>query len=302
MKKLYNVVYDSPDYVQAKKLIGLSPEELALFVDAYNSGQPNVSIRGTNKPLSKITRVGIFDCSKLLFAKDEDAIRHLKSKDRENNFINEYYYEFKRFFLRFGVELTADFVGPAGKRNSDSKSFSNPKSSVQPGTVGVPHVGAATGCRIFVSHATKDKSIVTSFCDLILHNALNIDLQKTVFNTSLDGSKPKSGEDFRQRIKNELIHADVVLQFFSPNYKASEVCLNEMGAAWVLCDNVIPLIIERGNFDTGFINSTTQQVRLYETNSLLQFAQDLNELLGGKKINIARLHTKIVEFVKRNYE
>lgn len=299
MNKLYNVVYDSPDYTQAKKIIGLTPEELALFVDAYNLGQAKVSIRGTSKPLSKINRVGIFDCSKLKFAKNDDAIRYVKSKDKENYYIKEYYSEFKRFFIRFGVEVTTQFVGPSGKRDRSKPGFS-PINDAPHDSDNANDSKTNPTCRIFVSHSTKDKDIVTSFCDLILHNALNIDLQKMVFNTSLDGTKPRSGEDFRQRIKSELKRANIVLQFISPNYKASEVCLNEMGAAWVLCEKVIPLIVERGNFDTGFINSTTQQVKLYERKSLLQFADELHEIVGGKVTSV-RWDTKIEEFIKRNY-
>jgi hypothetical protein len=152
--------------------------------------------------------------------------------------------------------------------------------------------------KIFISHSVRDKDLVNKFCDLILNNALGINLEAGIFNTSLDGSKPTSGEDFRDRIKSELVNSKAVLQFISNNYKNSEVCLNEMGASWVLSDNVIPLIIERGEFDVGFINSTTQQIQLWDRNQLLKFIDDHKGKFLPTSFTITRLNQKVEEFEK----
>lgn len=152
--------------------------------------------------------------------------------------------------------------------------------------------------KIFISHATKDKEVVSKFCDLILGNGLNITV-KEIFNTSHQGTKPKTGDDFRLAIKNELINAKIVLQFISPAYKVSEACLNEMGAAWVLSENVKPLIVEKGEYEVGFIHSTTQQAQLHNEEHLIRLTDELQEegIYEGKVKNEV-LFKKIKEFVQ----
>ena len=151
--------------------------------------------------------------------------------------------------------------------------------------------------KIFISHATKDKEIVSKFCDLILGNGLNIPPNK-IFNTSHQGTNPKTGQDFRLAIKDELINAKVVLQFISPAYKNSEACLNEMGAAWVLSDNVKPLIVEKGEYEVGFIHSTTQQAQLHNEEHLFRLTDELqDEGIFEGRVKIEVLTKKVKEFI-----
>lgn len=96
--------------------------------------------------------------------------------------------------------------------------------------------------RIFVSHSSKDKGIIDIFVKNILRLGLNFDSDE-IFCTSSEGMGIKSGEDWRKAIKNSIMQAEVILLMISPNYKASEVCLNEMGAAWVTDAKVIPMLM-----------------------------------------------------------
>lgn len=152
--------------------------------------------------------------------------------------------------------------------------------------------------KIFISHSHKDQFIVGKFVDLILDNGLNIDTGSKVYCTSLDGSKPKTGIDFKNSIKEGLITAPVVLQFLSKSYKSSEVCLNEMGAAWVLSDNVFPLVVDSDQYDIGFIHSTNQQAQLHTKSDILKLTDELKDLgLWGENVKHSRLNTKIDEFI-----
>lgn len=151
--------------------------------------------------------------------------------------------------------------------------------------------------RIFISHAIENSEIVSKFCDLILENGLNINTSTEVFNTSYEGTKPKTGEDFRNRIKEELLNAKVVFQFISTAYKKSEACLNEMGAAWVLSERVKPLIIEKGEYDVGFIHSTTQQVQLHNESDILRLVDELKEEGIIDSYKLEKLSKKVKEFV-----
>ena len=42
----------------------------------------------------------------------------------------------------------------------------------------------------------------------------------------------KNGEDIRRHIRENVRSADFSFLMISKNYKASEICLNEMGAVW----------------------------------------------------------------------
>lgn len=151
--------------------------------------------------------------------------------------------------------------------------------------------------KIFISHSTLDKDIVNQFISLILSNALHINTKQDVFCTSFAGSKPLNGEDFRQRIKDELLNAKLVLQFISKNYKKSEVCLNEMGASWVLKGIVIPLIVEKDNYEVGFIHSTTQQSQLHKKEDLLKLVDDLKQYGVISDFSSNLVNNKVDEFL-----
>jgi len=114
---------------------------------------------------------------------------------------------------------------------------------------------------IFLSHSSKDKVISDYFIDDILVLGLSIK-RKDIFCTSADGTKPESGEDWRESIKDALINSKIVILLITSNYKESEMCQNEMGAAWVCSNKTIPLILEPINYETvGVIQQTKQVVK-----------------------------------------
>jgi len=124
------------------------------------------------------------------------------------------------------------------------------------------------GKMIFISHATKDKEIINTFVDLILLGALSVPIDQ-IFCVSTDGTKIKSGTDWRNSINESLLSAKINFLIITPNYKESEVCLNEMGAAWVTSAQVLPLIVEPINYKTvGVIQEPNQIEKLLDENSL----------------------------------
>ena len=86
--------------------------------------------------------------------------------------------------------------------------------------------------KIFISHSSKDKTIVEAFTNLLRLGA-NISLDD-IFCTSIDDGRIKNGEDIRLHIQNNVNFADFAILLISPNYKQSEICLNEMGAVWAV--------------------------------------------------------------------
>lgn len=132
---------------------------------------------------------------------------------------------------------------------------------------------------IFISHATKDKEIIDAFVDIILQGALSVPIDK-IFCVSTDGTKIKSGADWRDSINESLLSAKVNFLIITPNYKESEVCLNEMGAAWVTSATVLPLIIDPINYKTvGIIQEPNQIEKLLDEKSLDRIKDIVQEKL-----------------------
>ena len=135
------------------------------------------------------------------------------------------------------------------------------------------------GKSIFISHATKDKEITDAFIDIILHGALSVSIDK-IFCVSTDGTKIKSGADWRDSIKESLLSAKINFLIITPNYKESEVCLNEMGAAWVTSATVLPMIVDPINYKTvGVIQEPNQIEKLLDEKSLDKIKDIVQEKL-----------------------
>lgn len=151
---------------------------------------------------------------------------------------------------------------------------------------------------IFISHSSKDVWLVTPFIEKILNLGLELPRDK-IFYTSEKDTGIRSGQDFKKVIFENLQGAKAVIQIITENYKQSEICLNEMGAAWVLSDNVIPFIMHPVRFDTvGFIHNTTQLLRINQEEDLYQFQDDHSELNGGKRIKQSNYHKQVKDFLE----
>lgn len=86
--------------------------------------------------------------------------------------------------------------------------------------------------KIFISHSSKDKTIVDAFTNLLRLGA-NIS-HEDIFCTSIEEMKIHNGDDIRKHIQENIKHCDFAILLISPNYKQSEICLNEMGAVWAI--------------------------------------------------------------------
>lgn len=113
--------------------------------------------------------------------------------------------------------------------------------------------------RIFISHSSKDKRIVSEFNDRILQLGIGLS-PDDIFCTSIEDMNIKNGEDIRNHIRKNILAADFSLLLISENYKRSEICLNEMGAVWAGNeDNVRYYLLPNTGFDKiGWLCDTKQ--------------------------------------------
>ena len=88
------------------------------------------------------------------------------------------------------------------------------------------------GKKVFISHASEDKQIVSLFVDLILCAGSGVNIEDVIY-TSRDDSGVVNGDDIPSSIKDGIKQAAIFFMMVSDNYRKSEVCLNEMGAAWM---------------------------------------------------------------------
>lgn len=102
--------------------------------------------------------------------------------------------------------------------------------------------------RIFISHSSKDKDIVEKFTDNILQLGIGIK-NEDIFCTSIEEMGVKNGKDIRKHIQTNIRNADYAFLLISKNYKASEICINEMGAVWAYDANVRLYLLPDVGFD-----------------------------------------------------
>lgn len=101
--------------------------------------------------------------------------------------------------------------------------------------------------KIFISHSSNDKDVVDLFKKFILNAGLGI-LDSDIAYTSAPETGVPTGNSIPQYIKDNIKSSDFVFFIISENYRRSEVCLNEMGAAWILDKNVKPLLLSDVSF------------------------------------------------------
>ena len=129
--------------------------------------------------------------------------------------------------------------------------------------------------KIFISHSSKDKYIVNSFIKEILKVGCRFK-DNEIFCT-LDSNSIRTGDDFREKIIENMRQCDYILLFLSGNYNSSDVCKNEMGAAWALNGKrILPFVLPGISFDQmGFLNVVKQGAYITDKAKLDEFYQEL---------------------------
>lgn len=153
--------------------------------------------------------------------------------------------------------------------------------------------------KIFISHSSKDISFIRLFVEKILILGLDIPSER-IFCSSMEGHGIKSGHYIPDTLKEEINQSSLALLFISKNYKASEVCLNEVGAAWATLskETIIPLLMPDIDFsEVGFLDVNRLGLKIYEKGGILKLIQDCKENLNAS-FNLEKLHNKIEEYLK----
>lgn len=132
---------------------------------------------------------------------------------------------------------------------------------------------------VFISHSSKDSGIISRFVEQILRLGLGLAPEDIAF-TSEETFGVEPGENIAKYIRDNICGAEVVLLMISSNYKASDICLNEMGAAWALGKKCISVVLPNADFCyIGWLSSLEKAVQLCEKSQLVSLSDKLAELL-----------------------
>ena len=135
--------------------------------------------------------------------------------------------------------------------------------------------------KVFISHAHKDEFIVGQIIEIL--EALGLG-DKQIFCTSFGEYGIQMGENFLERIKAELNSDSLVLFLLSENFYKSYVCLCEMGAAWVLTKEHIPILIPPFDFkDVEGVIPLTQGFKVNDSSRLNIFKDKVESFFGIPK-------------------
>jgi len=154
--------------------------------------------------------------------------------------------------------------------------------------------------KIFISHSSKDEKYVKPFVEYVLRLGLDIDSSR-IFCTSVNGHGITVGEYIPDSIRTEIHKAGIVLLFLSKNYKNSEICLNEMGAAWVLLEKtqVIPILLPDLDFNwLGILDMHRIVLKINNKAAVEKLIND-NRTHFNPNFNLVKLNNQIDEFIKK---
>ena len=88
----------------------------------------------------------------------------------------------------------------------------------------------------------------------------------------------KNGEDIRKHIQDNIRSAEYSFLLISDNYKAREICVNEMGAVWAYDANVKLFLLPNADFPSiGWLCDTRKADRLTDSVALDRLYNEMIE-------------------------
>ena len=133
---------------------------------------------------------------------------------------------------------------------------------------------------MFISHSSKDKDIVKLFIDNILKKGLGL-RDEQIACTSFEATSVEPGDSIPNYIKRNIKDSKICLAMVSKNYKASEVCMNEVGAAWALNNPPIQIVLPGTEFhELGWLLNTNKASKINDIDCLDALGEKLCSSIG----------------------
>lgn len=137
--------------------------------------------------------------------------------------------------------------------------------------------------KIFLSHSYRDKDIAIKIVEKLLIKIFVINKQSDVFFTSKRETGIESSINWRKHIKTNLQDCDIFIALITTNFKESEMCLAEIGAAWALNKKIYPLIIPPIKYE-----NFSPVIAELQADMLLK-REDVESLISSLKIQLKEM-------------
>lgn len=133
---------------------------------------------------------------------------------------------------------------------------------------------------VFISHAGDDKAIIHEFIVHILKNGIGL-TDEDIVCTSFEWTTLPTGNNIPNYIRDNIQNTKVVLAMVSRSFKKSEVCQNEVGAAWALNNIPMSIVLPDTDFnELGWIFSLDKALKIDSSDSLNKFQIDFCNRVG----------------------
>lgn len=144
----------------------------------------------------------------------------------------------------------------------------------------IEFVSDAKPKRIFLSHASKDKTLADALADLLTSGcAVN---PNDILCTSLEGKGiPTGTPSFVEFLRGQIQKPELVVLLLSENFFASHFCMCELGAVWGMGQPNFPLVVpgtERGKLKA--VLAVAQAGEVNSVASLDEFRDVVKNLIG----------------------
>lgn len=275
----------------------LDIDQLQKYVDCYHYKE-DVLINGKTIKSLLVESITIMESEKSITEYEQRAQFEM---DRENQKLHNsgifglgYFGDPKNYaFDNYLKNVTDSFiVHPHGglKRNATVNIVKHDNKN---STVNFQNI---TPKKIFISHATKDKEIIEELIDLVESIGIN---STQIFCSSFEGYGIPLGDNFLDKIKQELSSEVIVLFVITNNFYESKVCLCEMGAAWALSKGHIPIVVPPLSYsDIEGVIPLTQGLLVNDVSKLNSFKEKLEKDFELQQINLNSWERKRNKFIK----
>jgi len=116
--------------------------------------------------------------------------------------------------------------------------------------------------KIFISHSSDDQVLIDEFVNKVLRLSCGFNIADIVY-TSRQSTGVELGEGIPPFIKSNLQTSSLILFMISSNYRSSEACLNEMGAAWGMGKKTVSLVLPNTPFTSiGWLKSLDKAIKI----------------------------------------
>lgn len=156
-----------------------------------------------------------------------------------------------------------------------------------------------TAKKLFISHSSKDKDIVTNFMDKILQLGIGLS-HEDIFCTSIEETAIRNGEDIRKHIQDNIRNVDYSFLLISKNYKESEICINEMGAVWAYDNRVRLFLLPDVDFDSiGWLCDTKKAEKINDSIALDSLQKELIKFysLSDRDLSWSRQRETFLKYI-----